>query len=240
MNRYPLGPEDGLSCLGRRIDFSLYPCSIRPFLYYIFSRKVVAIDSHAAPGTAEVVLDICAEYASKSTANLSLANLGAGATNPYYEALGYRVVGFDAYVPCEGNLPVDLNSREPVSEPHLFDICVAQELIEHLENPWDLFRHAMHILKPNGYFVLTTPNIGQLKSRLKFLLQGCFCWFGPKHLEYHINPLSSWEISNIANVLGFSLVAIRGSSEAYVSASNPFHKPGLASECLIFIFKTPS
>jgi SAM-dependent methyltransferase len=226
--------------VGKNIDISLFPCLTRTFVYYIFSTKVVAISSHAAPGTAEIVLDVCASFVGDSTCSLSLANLGAGSTNQYYELLGYNVVGFDSYVLSGGNLSVDLNCPDPIAGSHTFDVCVAQELIEHLENPWTLFRHVKHILKPNGYFLLTTPNIAQLKSRLKFLLSGSFCWFGPDHLEYHINPLSSWEIFHIAKTLGFSLVEVKGSSEAYVSSSNPFHISSLASECIVYVFRGPS
>ena len=38
-----------------------------------------------------------------------------------------------------------------------FDYVVAGELIEHLERPGDFLREAFRILRPKGYFMLSTP-----------------------------------------------------------------------------------
>ena len=42
-------------------------------------------------------------------------------------------------------------------EDNFFDYIIAGELIEHMENPDDLIKEAMRILKPDGVFVISTP-----------------------------------------------------------------------------------
>jgi len=39
-----------------------------------------------------------------------------------------------------------------------FDVVFSGETLEHLDDPNDLFKDAHRVLKPNGKFVLTTPN----------------------------------------------------------------------------------
>lgn len=51
-----------------------------------------------------------------------------------------------------------------------FDIVYAGELIEHLYNPDTFVREVYRILKNNGVFVVSTPNINNWLSRLVFLL----------------------------------------------------------------------
>jgi 2-polyprenyl-3-methyl-5-hydroxy-6-metoxy-1,4-benzoquinol methylase len=70
-----------------------------------------------------------------------------------------------------------------------FDLITAIELVEHLENPGRLFFHISKLLKPNGYVLLTTPNIHSLIARLRFLLTGRLRGFDEKGDPTHIYPV---------------------------------------------------
>lgn len=70
-----------------------------------------------------------------------------------------------------------------------FDLITAIELIEHLENPGRLFFHISTLLKPDGYILLTTPNIHSLIARLRFLLSGQLRGFDEKGDPTHIYPV---------------------------------------------------
>jgi SAM-dependent methyltransferase len=50
-----------------------------------------------------------------------------------------------------------------------FDVIIGAEIIEHVVNPDNLLREAHRLLKPSGYLVLTTPNLGAWFNRIIFL-----------------------------------------------------------------------
>src|SRR6478609_10991689 len=51
----------------------------------------------------------------------------------------------------------DLNERLPLGDGS-FDLIVAAEVIEHLENPRAMCREIFRLLRPGGRFVVSTPN----------------------------------------------------------------------------------
>jgi len=79
-----------------------------------------------------------------------------------------------------------------------FNLITFTEVIEHLENHRHALREIHRVLKPGGIVIVTTPNILNLKSRLRFLFFGFWNLFGPLHVlaseKYstggHINPIS--------------------------------------------------
>ena len=92
-----------------------------------------------------------------------------------------------------------------------FDLVTCTEVIEHLEHYRQTLREIYRVLKPAGRLVVTTPNILNLKSRIRFLIFGFYNLFGPLHtLESnlhstggHINPVSSFYLSHSLIDAGF-------------------------------------
>lgn len=66
-----------------------------------------------------------------------------------------------------------LDANRPLPfEPASFDLLVCIEVIEHLPGPYDFLIQCRQLLKPGGTLVLTTPNVGNLQSRVKSLFMG--------------------------------------------------------------------
>ncbi len=64
-------------------------------------------------------------------------------------------------------LEADLNTDLPLPfPPASFDIIVCSEVIEHVFSPDDLLEEMARLLKPDGYILLTTPNLASWKNRL--------------------------------------------------------------------------
>lgn len=76
-------------------------------------------------------------------------------------------------------LDVNLNN-EPLPYPdNSFDIVTCSEVVEHLENYRRLIAEMYRVLRKDGLVVITTPNVINLKSRVKTLLSGFPNLFGP-------------------------------------------------------------
>jgi len=95
---------------------------------------------------------------------------------------------------------VDLNTERLPYEDAFFDLITFTEVVEHLEHFRLILREAERVLKPGGLLVVTTPNILNLKSRIRFLFTGFWNLFGPLHVGEtaiesaggHISPMRSW------------------------------------------------
>jgi SAM-dependent methyltransferase len=66
---------------------------------------------------------------------------------------------------------VDLNQAALLPFPDLcFDCIHAGEVIEHLFSPDQLLKEIFRLLKPDGYAVISTPNLASWRNRLALLL----------------------------------------------------------------------
>lgn len=104
---------------------------------------------------------------------------------------------------------IDMNKALPYRS-NIFDIVTCIEGIEHIENPHFLVREFNRVLKKGGQLIITTPNIVNIKSRIRFLFSGTFFWFDTKtiHKNGHINPIPFFELNFILKSYGFSLETI--------------------------------
>jgi SAM-dependent methyltransferase len=106
---------------------------------------------------------------------------------------------------------VDLNNKALPYATETFDLITSTEVIEHLDDFRRTFREIFRILRPGGVFVVTTPNILNLRSRVRFLLFGFFSLFGPLHAREnrrhltagHVNPVSYFYVAHALVDAGF-------------------------------------
>ncbi len=91
---------------------------------------------------------------------------------------------------------VDMTKRFPFEDAS-FDYVVSIEGIEHIADPFLFLAEVRRVLKPGGRLLLTTPNVGCLESRWRFLLSGFHQMeAGPIPLDTpnihfeHINPMT--------------------------------------------------
>jgi SAM-dependent methyltransferase len=94
------------------------------------------------------------------------------------------------------------------------DLAYSVEVLEHLEDQFRFFREVHRVLRSGGRFVLTTPNVLSLTSRVRTLLAGFPELFGPlplrgydpQHVGGHIHPVSFYFIAYMAEKAGFRVV----------------------------------
>ncbi|MFT6118046.1 MAG: ubiquinone/menaquinone biosynthesis C-methylase UbiE [Candidatus Azotimanducaceae bacterium] len=123
----------------------------------------------------------------------------------------------------------NLNTEGLPFENSAFDLVTCTEVIEHLEHYRYTLREMYRVLKPGGALVLTTPNILNLKSRIRFLIFGFHNLFGPLHFREsnlhstggHINPVSFFYLAHSLVDAGFQEIQVsidkkQGTSKAWL------------------------
>ena len=92
---------------------------------------------------------------------------------------------------------VNLNT-EPLPYPdRTFDLVTCSEVVEHLENYRALIREASRVLRPGGLLIVTTPNVLNAYSRLRYLACGFTNLFGPLPVKNGILSSTGGHISPI-------------------------------------------
>jgi SAM-dependent methyltransferase len=163
------------------------------------------------------VLEIFSHFESRG----SLLDIpaGEGALAWQLSKLGYDVTGGDVdpnffKVGSLRCIFIEMNRRFPV-ENEQFDFVSCVEGIEHLQDQYHFVRECHRILKDRGYLVLSTPNILNLASRLKFLMSGFYSLFPRPINEYsqvpvfdHIHPVSYYQLRYILHTQGFQITGV--------------------------------
>jgi SAM-dependent methyltransferase len=106
---------------------------------------------------------------------------------------------------------VDLNRQTLPYGDGRFALVTCIETIEHLENHRQVVREIYRVLQPGGVAVFSTPNILNLRSRLRYLSSGFYNLFGPlapdesnvHSTRGHINPVSWFYLSHALLSTGF-------------------------------------
>jgi SAM-dependent methyltransferase len=171
----------------------------------------------AMPGTHEAVQDAVRRLPRGALLD---AGAGEGAFSLWAREQGFHVTAMDSApeffqasdVVCQGG-----NLDEPWPfDSRSFDVVVAIEVIEHVENHYHFLRECCRVVRPGGRIVISTPNCHSLESRWNYMLTG-FEDSAPRPIDHrrpdlsmaHINPITfpvlefglracGWEIETIS------------------------------------------
>jgi len=96
-------------------------------------------------------------------------------------------------------ITLDLNKEiDPALFPEKYDMLIALEILEHLHDPWKYLQDCLSLLKDGGIIVLSTPNISNFASRLRFFMKGSLIAFEKADFAHgHITPLSFIQLENL-------------------------------------------
>lgn len=152
------------------------------------------------------ILELCPGAGSLAEALLKSDYKNIEAMDVYPEK--FMTKGVKCY---RGNLKEDLPF-----ENEKYDLVIAVEGIEHLENQYHFAKECNRILKHGGGIIITTPNIINFGSRVKFLFTGFYslCTQPPSEFKKnwvteHIAPLTFWQLRHILHTNGLFIQEIQ-------------------------------
>ena len=106
-----------------------------------------------------------------------------------------------------------------------YDLVVAVEIIEHLNNPWKYLSDCLSVLKVGGIIVLSTPNVSSFPSRLRFFMRGTLLAYEKSDLAHgHITPLSYVQLENMFDYYKIDIL-----KKGYAGTIPFFHLFGLST-----------
>jgi 2-polyprenyl-3-methyl-5-hydroxy-6-metoxy-1,4-benzoquinol methylase len=112
----------------------------------------------------------------------------------------------DGLAPEVGWIQRDLNEALPVP-PGSYDLVVAAEVIEHLENPRAVCREIFRLLRPGGQALLSTPNNESWRAIIALMVRGHFVLFGDTSYPAHITALVRIDLARALAEAGFGQIS---------------------------------
>lgn len=112
---------------------------------------------------------------------------------------------------------VDLNQQRLPYAENRFALVTCAETIEHLENYRASIREIHRVLRPGGIVAISTPNVLNLRSRLRYCTFGFPNLFGPLAVgkrdvhspSGHINPVGWFYLAHALLEAGFTDLKLR-------------------------------
>jgi 2-polyprenyl-3-methyl-5-hydroxy-6-metoxy-1,4-benzoquinol methylase len=120
-----------------------------------------------------------------------LLRLGCFASVSAADVMG-KPAGFEALPWIEQDLNEPMKGYEGA-----FDVVVAAEVIEHLENPRFTVRELARLLKSGGSVIISTPNNESWRSFVALVVRGHYVAFGESCYPAHITALLRKDFARI-------------------------------------------
>ena len=142
-----------------------------------------------------------------------------GYTSKILKNRGNRIIGIEmdeeageiAKQYCESMIVGDIEelNLDDYIGPSSIDVIVLGDILEHLRRPDIILKKMKRYLTPNGYLVVSLPNICHGDILLN-LLNGSFCYTSVGLLdETHIHFFARKNISNIFSTSGYNIYDLR-------------------------------
>jgi SAM-dependent methyltransferase len=130
--------------------------------------------------------------------------------------------------------PINADGSLPYANDS-FDVACSLEVIEHIKDQFAFADELYRVVKPGGVAIVSTPNVLNLNSRVRYLHSGFTVLFDPLHLTSHdprhtgghINPVPYYYLAYQLRRAGFRSVSVhydrfKTSARALLAVWGPF------------------
>lgn len=115
---------------------------------------------------------------------------GGGTLVKYLRSAGYDAVGYDEF---------SEQFRDPATLERRYDAIIAQDVIEHVANPWELAATFQRLTKPGSVIVVGTPSADALDLKQTAVFMHAL------HQPYHRHILSKQALMSVGEKQGWAL-----------------------------------
>lgn len=169
------------------------------------------INIHAARGIHEMAFELLESLKLDHTSKICILGAGAGAFDERVYAAGYNditSIEFNSEIYKSKGKVMSLDLNNDFADLGKFDVVVALEILEHLENQFQFLRNCKSLLSKNGSLILSTPNPKNTLSRVKFFILGDISYFNKVDIvtSGHINPVFDHVFKYYMNEIGMEIV----------------------------------
>jgi SAM-dependent methyltransferase len=154
---------------------------------------------------------------------------GNGALLERLAAMGYwNLLGVDISPPITTEAiryqQADLDHFRLNAPDGSFDLALAVEVIEHIENLGLFLAELTRLLKPGGLALFTTPSLHSAQAKLLFALSDRLKQFDAKGDPTHISPIVLFPFTRLLNRHGLSVIERWGFP---MDGSSPTSRPAM-------------
>ena len=160
-----------------------------------------------------LLLEMVASEADETSVILDIGCREGLITNAIYNATKAEVHGIDFVEQFVSEATLDfphvyfqvMNAESLRIEDKSIDIVAAGEIIEHLIEPHSFLKEVWRVLKPNGTFVLSTPNHASLRRRVKLMFG-----MNTDYDSVHFHTYNYTQLHEILEKNGFEIMEFKG------------------------------
>lgn len=165
----------------------------------------------SSPNLHQHLVEKACELLPQRSASILDLGCGNGALLQKFVALGYHnLVGVDIKPPASTSEvvyeQVDLDYFKLRQPPGSFDLILAVEVIEHIENLGLFLAESFRLLKPGGQALFTTPNLHSAQSKLLFAFADRLKQFDAKGDPTHVTPIVMVPFTRLLHRHGLTVV----------------------------------
>lgn len=164
-------------------------------------------------GSESAIYSMVARSLERKHCNGSVLDVGCGTgslwrylKDRFSRYAGVDAVRYDGLPEAIEFVQADVDQHPLPLSADSFDVVVAVETIEHLENPRAFVRELVRLAKPGGWIVVTTPNQLSILSLVTLILKGRFNAFQDVHYPAHLTALLEIDLLRIARECGLEAI----------------------------------
>lgn len=169
----------------------------------------------APPGTYEAILKLIRPIRGLRILDIPCGTGGFVKQMNSEDAICFGV-DLDVSAACIPIVVANMNDSLPFANES-FDVITCVEGVEHVHDAFYLLQECHRLLRPGGRLILSTPNLQNMRSRIKFLLRGTLFWFDTYAIKSvgHINVIPFFLLKHILKTTGFCRISVQGNRKVF-------------------------